>query len=123
MQWKGELLHNDVINTLSNYDALIFPSIVLETMGMVILEAFAAKIPVIGSSIWSVNEHIIDGKNGFIFKVGDPYALQLIIEKILAEPSLLQTMVSIIASPLYMDAAAKPILLEYKKVLDSSSVQ
>jgi glycosyltransferase involved in cell wall biosynthesis len=123
IHWKGELLHNDVINTLSNYDALIFPSIVQETMGMVILEAFAAKIPVIGSSIWSVNEHIIDGKNGFLFKIGDPYALKLIIEKILGEPSLLQTMVSIIASPLYMDAAAKPILLEYKKVLDSSSVQ
>ena len=122
INWKGELLHNDVINTLFNYDALIFPSIVQETMGMVILEAFAAKIPVIGSSIWSVKEHIMDGKNGFIFKVGDPCALQLILEKILDEPYLLQTMGSTITLPLYMDAAAKSILLEYKKVLDSSSV-
>lgn len=122
INWRGELLHNDVIKTLSNYDALIFPSIVQETMGMVMLEAFAAKIPVIGSSIWSVNEHIVDGKNGFIFKVGDSYALQLIIEKILCEPYLLQTMVSSITLPLYMDTAAKQILLEYKKVLDSWSV-
>ena len=117
INWKGFLLHKDVITTLSNYDALIFPSIVQETMGMVMLEAFAANLPVIASSIWSVKEHIRNGENGFIFKKADSADLKRILEKILGEPSILLTIANNISSPLYMDEAANCTLLSYKEIL------
>lgn len=120
INWKGVLLHQDVINTISNYDALIFPSIVQETMGMIMLEAFAANVPVIASSIWSVNEHVKEGENGFIFKAGNPFALRAVLEKIFCEPFLLQSVTGKITPPLYMNDAAKPTLFQYKEVINNS---
>ncbi len=45
IRWKEIVEHNKIISTLSTYDVLIFPSIVQETMGLILLEAFAAGIP------------------------------------------------------------------------------
>ena len=117
INWNGALMHGDVIATLANYDILVFPSIAQETMGMVMLEAFAAKVSVIASSIWSVNEHIINGENGFIFKKADSADLKRILEKILGEPSILLTIANNISSPLYMDEASNCTLSTYKEIL------
>ena len=117
INWKGILLHKNVIATLANYDTLIFPSIVQETMGMVMLEAFAAKIPVVASSIWSALEHIKDGENGLLFKTGSSADLQKILEYLLQNPSVIEKMSENSIPPKYMKEAASTIFSSYQEIL------
>jgi len=55
-----------VVETMKGYDVLVVPSQWLETGPMVILEAFAAQIPVIGSDLGGIAELVTDGVNGLL---------------------------------------------------------
>lgn len=118
VKWMGIIEHDKMIPTLSKYDAMVFPSIVQETMGLVMLEAFAAGVPVIGSSIWSVNEQIEDGVNGLIFETGNSTSLRASLEKLLNNPSLLIRFCDNIRAPIYMNEVAKVTLAAYNEVLN-----
>lgn len=50
---------------------LVLPSLCYETFGLVILEAFQYKVPVISSNIGSLPELVQHGKTGFLFNSGD----------------------------------------------------
>ncbi len=65
-------------------DIFAFPSICRETFGMVIIEAMAAGLPVIASSVGGVPEIIKDGENGILVPPGDPDALARAIEQLCA---------------------------------------
>lgn len=60
--------NEEVINMLGNYDYLIVPSQCFEGVPLVMLEAFAAGIPVIGSDVGAINEHIQHGHNGLLVR-------------------------------------------------------
>jgi glycosyltransferase involved in cell wall biosynthesis len=65
-------LRNDVANILDSLYCLVLPSIIREGFGMVLIEAMARGIPVIGSNIGGIPEIIEDGKTGILIKPGDP---------------------------------------------------
>jgi glycosyltransferase involved in cell wall biosynthesis len=52
-------------------DALVLPSMFQETFGLVILEAFAAGIPVIGARSGGIPELVEDGRTGLLVDQGD----------------------------------------------------
>jgi len=54
---------------------LVVPSLFFETMGMVVLEAFACATPVIASDLGALAEVIEDARTGLLFKAGDAAAL------------------------------------------------
>src|SRR6202034_1505548 len=56
----------DVVARLSEYDLIAVPSQWLETGPRVILEAFAAGIPVIGSNLGGIAELVQHGTNGWL---------------------------------------------------------
>ena len=58
---------NDVQQILSSLDIFLFTS-KNEGFGQVLLEAMAAKVPIISSNFSAVNEIIENGKTGFIYK-------------------------------------------------------
>lgn len=60
---------------LSGAKALIFPTRLPESFGLVAVEALACGTPVIGSRIGAVPEIIHDGVNGFLVEVGDVNAI------------------------------------------------
>ena len=60
------LAHSDVISTLRQYDALVVPSQWMETGPLVVLEAFAAGVPVIGSALGGLTDKIRDGIDGVL---------------------------------------------------------
>ncbi len=67
MNYCGILDSNHIIQTLQNYDALIFPSH-YEGEGCpgILIEGMAAGIPIIASD-WKYNsEFVIDGENGYL---------------------------------------------------------
>ncbi|WP_186577728.1 glycosyltransferase family 4 protein [Aquibacillus kalidii] len=61
-------LHGDELGqAFASADALVFPS-VTETLGLVILEAMAAGLPVIAAKSGPTMEQVEDGKTGLLFE-------------------------------------------------------
>ena len=56
----------EVIERLRSYDALLVPSQALETGPLVVYEAFAAGIPVVGSALGGIAELVRDNENGIL---------------------------------------------------------
>lgn len=80
-------INNENINSFySRADVLVVPSIWYEVLGIVILEAFRAGVPVIGSRIGGIPEVIKDNYNGYLFNAGDIAGLKNILENIIEKP-------------------------------------
>lgn len=60
------IIRYNILSVLAQYDYLVVPSQWLETGPLVILEAFAAKVPVIGSNLGGIAERIDHGVNGLL---------------------------------------------------------
>ena len=78
----GSLKQEQVIQTLSSYQALIIPSIWYENAPLVINEAYLAGIPVICRDIGGMAEMVEDGITGLHFTVGNVEDLTDKIKKI-----------------------------------------
>jgi glycosyltransferase involved in cell wall biosynthesis len=74
IQFQKSVNSSEVVKILKNYDALVVPSRWMETGPLVVLEAFAAGIPVIGSNIGGIRELVTDGLNGLLVDSGSPSA-------------------------------------------------
>lgn len=61
---------DETIALLKKYHYLAIPSIYMETGPLVALEAFAAGIPVIGSSLGGIEEIVRDQHNGLLVRAG-----------------------------------------------------
>lgn len=69
-------------------DALVVPSTWYENTPFVVLEAFAAGVPVLASDLGGLREVVRDGDNGLLFRAGDAASLRAAIERLVAEPGL-----------------------------------
>lgn len=63
-----------------------------EGLPLTILEAMAAKKPVIGSRVEGISEIIKSGFSGFLFKLGNEHQLAYYLEKLIKDPKLRFTM-------------------------------
>lgn len=91
-KYKGfhifENLNSLQINELlPKYDFLILPSTGGEMSPLVVLEAFACGVPVIGSNLEAITDNVIDGVNGRIFNVGDSNNLAQILKELINDIS------------------------------------
>jgi glycosyltransferase involved in cell wall biosynthesis len=68
---------------LPGLDALVLPSFT-EGLPNVVLEAFAAEIPVVATATGGTPEVVTDGVNGYLVPPGDPDALARRIGDVLA---------------------------------------
>ena len=69
-------------------DVFVLPSICQEAFGLVILEAFAAGIPVIGSRSGGVPELVEDGRTGLLVDQGDVDGLHHAMRRLLLDREL-----------------------------------
>ncbi|MDF1551071.1 MAG: glycosyltransferase, partial [Bacteroidales bacterium] len=88
--WFENLNQQQVSEKLNEADVLVLPSIRNEAAPLVILEAFAKKIPVIGSDYIAIKEMVQHNINGLIFKNGDAQSLKEQLRRLINEPDLLQ---------------------------------
>jgi glycosyltransferase involved in cell wall biosynthesis len=80
----------DDINTiLSDLDLLVVPSTAIEATTRVILEAFAAGVPVLASNSGGIPEIVSDGETGFLTPPSDPAKLAGRIRDAMTNPALL----------------------------------
>jgi glycosyltransferase involved in cell wall biosynthesis len=105
------------ISVLRNYDLLAAPSRCLETGPFVVLEAFAAGIPVIGSNLGGIAELITDGKNGMIVTTESVQAWTDAIRSCCDDHALLDRLRRGITQPRQMPVVAEEMLSLYHTLL------
>lgn len=88
----GPLPHSSVIPTLRGYHALVVPSQTLETGPLVVLEAFAAGIPVLGSDVGGISELVTNGVNGYLVPPHDHRAWRSLLTSIVRNPHRLDSL-------------------------------
>jgi phosphatidylinositol alpha 1,6-mannosyltransferase len=69
----GFLNRNEVADLFADADLFVFPS-PTETCGLVVLEALASKVPVIGAAAGGVPENILSGLTGTLIPPHQPHA-------------------------------------------------
>lgn len=74
---------------LSGLDLLVLPSLWYENTPFVVLEAFAAGVPVLASDLGGAAEIVRDGINGELFRRGDAQDLAGRIQRVVEDPGLL----------------------------------
>jgi glycosyltransferase involved in cell wall biosynthesis len=67
-------------------DVLAVPSLWLETGPLVVLEAQAAGLPVVGSRLGGIVERVTDGRDGILVPPGDARALARVLRQLAREP-------------------------------------
>jgi glycosyltransferase involved in cell wall biosynthesis len=117
--YHGHINSSAIVNELHKYDVLVLPSMIAEMAPLVIREAFAAGIPVIGSDIGGISEVIQDGYNGFLYEMGDFTELRSILTSLINDHELLTKLKSHIAPPRTFNIVSDEIETEYLAVLQS----
>lgn len=85
---KGKLAFSEVVDTLPNYDVMIFPSF-FEGFGLVIPQAMASGLPVITTSATCGPDIISNGVDGFIVEPGNVENLLESIDFFLSKPEMI----------------------------------
>ena len=115
--FKGQLAEHDRWGVLADSDALIVPSLCYENAPLVILEAFAAKVPVIAAGHGGMAELVHNGVNGFTFTPGSSESLARVITQCLDNPALLAQCAAGIKPVKSMGEHAQEILAVYNTLL------
>jgi glycosyltransferase involved in cell wall biosynthesis len=68
--FHGELTASNRLDAYRSFDILAVPSLWLEAGPLVVLEAFAAGLPVLGSNAGGIAELVTDGLSGRLVEVG-----------------------------------------------------
>jgi glycosyltransferase involved in cell wall biosynthesis len=67
----GELTLSNRSSAFQNFDVLAVPSLWLETGPLVVLEAFAEGVPILGSNAGGIAELVSDGVSGKLVEMGN----------------------------------------------------
>lgn len=83
--FTGYLRGKDLAHAYASADLFVFPS-ANETFGNVILEAMASGLPVITPRSGGPVEHVVNGKNGFLFEPDDLTDLISLVGWLVSDP-------------------------------------
>ena len=88
VRYLGPKTRTEIAALLADARALVMPSIWYENQPMVILEAFAAGVPVIGSNLGGIPELVEDGRRGLLVEPRNVAALANAMARLEADPEL-----------------------------------
>ena len=93
VRFLGALPHAEVMAWMRQAAMLVLPSMRTRTgrvegLGMVLLEAAATGVPVVGSRVGGIPEGVLDGETGFLVPPGDADALCARMRDLLGDAAL-----------------------------------
>lgn len=90
ISFPGPFQREEVGRVLSGLDVLVVPSRWYENQPGVILEAFAAGMPVVATGLGGMSEFVRHEENGLLFELDDPADLARQLRRLYEEPGLLR---------------------------------
>jgi len=92
IEWLGRCDQAQVRRAMADAALLVFPSTWYEAFPLVIVEAFAAGLPIVASQLGAMEELIADGETGRLFPPGNPAGLANAVESAFAHPDQMRAM-------------------------------
>ena len=89
----------EVLSVVAEMDVAVVPSLWLETGPLTVLDAFAARVPVIGSRLGGIAELVRDGVDGLLFSPGHAAELAACIRGLVENPDRLRALAENIRAP------------------------
>ena len=86
VRFMGGFDHREIGRVLERIDVLVVPSLWEEAYGLSVDEAKAAGIPVLASRIGGIPEHLVEGKEGFLFTPGSADELERLVRRLAGRP-------------------------------------
>jgi len=114
------LPQEDVVARLAEYDALAVPSQWMETAPLVVFDAFAASIPVIGADRGGIAELVEHERNGLLVEPSSVAAWAAAIDKLARDRELLRRLRAGVRPPRTMAAVAREMHNLYERALAGS---
>lgn len=114
----GKFSHDQLPTVLSNVDAVVVPSIWYENSPISIMEAHAARRPVITSRLGGMAELVRDGVDGLHFTPNDSRDLARQLQRLRTEKALLERLRDGIQPPPSIDDEMQTLLEHYTALLE-----
>ncbi len=108
--------HRDIVPLLRQYDVIAVPSQWLETGPLVVLEAFAAGIPVLGANLGGIAEKVQDGVNGLLVPSFSVAAWRDALRALAHDRALREQLRAGVLPPRSMDAVVADLQALYARV-------
>lgn len=89
IKFLGKVPHNRLPAYYKKSDFFITAS-AMETSGLVVLEAMASGLPIIGINKFGIRDTIKNGRNGFVVEPGDLHGMCKYMEMLIKNPKLVQ---------------------------------
>jgi phosphatidylinositol alpha-mannosyltransferase len=122
----GQVSEADKASLLRSVDVYCAPNTGQESFGIILLEAMAARTPVVASDIEPFRRVLGGGQAGELFPVGDPVALAAALEQVLDDPARRAELVAAgtrAVAPYDWPTVAKQILRVYELALAGSGAK
>ncbi len=116
---EGTFAEAEKPRIFASLDALLVPSIGLESFGLAAREAMMCGVPVIAANDGALTELFEHGAGGELFPNGDATVLNAIIRRVIARPEMLDEWASQIPRPKSVDEHAEEIEDVYERVLNA----
>ena len=94
IEWLGELARADVARELARHDVVVYPSVGDEAGIIGVAEALAAGAVLVSSAPGAPREYLRHGENALLFPPGDAPALAGELQRLIAEPALVRTLLA-----------------------------
>lgn len=112
--------HDTIPGLLASADVMAVPSIWPETGPLVVLEAFAAGLPVVGSNLAGIGELVQHNQNGLLVKPDHVVDLATALHRLISEPGLLHQLQKNVTAPRTMAETAHDTHRLYQQLLLSA---
>jgi glycosyltransferase involved in cell wall biosynthesis len=118
VQMHPAVASDEVVRTMASYDAVAVPSIWLETGPLVVLEAFEAGVPVLGSRLGGIAEWVTDERDGLLIEPGNAAAWAHELKRLVGDPELCGRLRRGVTPPPRMNVVAQQMDRIYREALD-----
>lgn len=119
IRWVGPFGRDQLGAVLAETDVLVVPSRWYENQPLVILEAYAAGVPVVAADLGGLTELVRDGEYGDLFRLGDVADLRARLERLAHEPQRLERYRRALPKSKTLDENADEIDALYRDVVEA----